>query len=139
MLLSSKIPAKPAHIDGMACTYSVFVNPPIEYVPEIYHSCVLWLSTSLNEGFGLTTLEAMACGCPVVWINSYGLQEFLKHEHNCLITKNNKGHIIDAARILLDNKQIRKQVITNGYKTAALFRWKTTANNFRRVLDKICK
>ena len=33
---------------------------------EIYNVADILISTSLNEGFGLPLLEAMACGCPVV-------------------------------------------------------------------------
>jgi glycosyltransferase involved in cell wall biosynthesis len=33
---------------------------------EIYNVADIIISTSLNEGFGLPLLEAMACGCPVV-------------------------------------------------------------------------
>ena len=33
---------------------------------EIYNVADILISTSLNEGFGMPLLEAMACGCPVV-------------------------------------------------------------------------
>lgn len=33
---------------------------------KIYNSATLYVSTALNEGFGMPQLEAMACGCPVV-------------------------------------------------------------------------
>ena len=33
---------------------------------KLYNSATLYVSTALNEGFGLPQLEAMACGCPVV-------------------------------------------------------------------------
>jgi glycosyltransferase involved in cell wall biosynthesis len=33
---------------------------------RLYNLAALYVSTSLNEGFGLPQLEAMNCGCPVV-------------------------------------------------------------------------
>jgi glycosyltransferase involved in cell wall biosynthesis len=35
-------------------------------IPAIYQGCDLWLFPSLEEGFGLPILEAMACGTPVI-------------------------------------------------------------------------
>ena len=37
-----------------------------EQLAELYHVAECFVSTSLNEGFGLPQLEALRCGCPVV-------------------------------------------------------------------------
>lgn len=39
---------------------------PIEDLVKMYNMASVYVSTSLNEGFGLPQLEAMNCGCPVV-------------------------------------------------------------------------
>jgi glycosyltransferase involved in cell wall biosynthesis len=39
---------------------------PTEDLVRLYNLAALYVSTSLNEGFGLPQLEAMNCGCPVV-------------------------------------------------------------------------
>jgi glycosyltransferase involved in cell wall biosynthesis len=39
---------------------------PIDDLPWLYSTAAVYVSTSLNEGFGLPQLEAMSCGCPVV-------------------------------------------------------------------------
>src|SRR5690606_3629676 len=41
------------------------------YVPndellKLYNLATIYVSTSVNEGFGMPQLEAMSCGCPVV-------------------------------------------------------------------------
>ena len=37
----------------------------------------LFLSTSRHESYGLTTMEALAAGTPVVGVRSYGIEETL--------------------------------------------------------------
>jgi glycosyltransferase involved in cell wall biosynthesis len=44
-------------------------------LPAIYSAAACFVFTSLYEGFGLTPLEAMACGAPVVCSNATSLPE----------------------------------------------------------------
>ncbi len=44
-------------------------------LPALYSGCALFVLPSLEEGFGLPALEAMACGAPVVTSNRAALPE----------------------------------------------------------------
>ena len=48
---------------------------PDEDLPRFYSYADLLVHPSLSEGFGLTPLEAMACGTPVVSSNAGALPE----------------------------------------------------------------
>lgn len=44
----------------------------------LYHLANVYVSTSLNEGFGLPQLEAMSCGCPVVCPHNSAMIEIVE-------------------------------------------------------------
>lgn len=50
---------------------------------DLYRSCHVYVNPSLAEGFGLTVVEAMACGLPIVSPIHTGLTEFLRSD-NCI-------------------------------------------------------
>jgi glycogen(starch) synthase len=59
---------------------------PHSRLPEIYREHQIFAFTSLwHEPFGLTHLEAMASGTPVMSTAIGGTAEFLRHEHNSLV------------------------------------------------------
>lgn len=50
-----------------------------EELVMLYNSASCFVSTSLNEGFGLPQLEALACGCPVVTANNSAMTEVVSN------------------------------------------------------------
>ncbi len=54
--------------------YRYRANP--EQVSAIYNSVRVFLCSSLQEGYGLTGLESMACGCALVSTDTMGVHEY---------------------------------------------------------------
>ena len=107
-------------------------------LPAIYNMCSMWISPSTNEGFGLTTLEAMGCGIPVIWVPSFGLEEYLTHRKNCMVARN-KSEIVASINALLSNTDLFSTIAENGRRTAKQFVWDRSANMFKRALEDILK
>lgn len=73
-----------------------------EKLLSIYNSATLYVSTALNEGFGMPQLEAMACGCPVVSPHNSAMIEVVENR-GCTISGWNEEDWIDTISILLNN------------------------------------
>ena len=49
-----------------------------ELLVKLYNLATCYVSTALNEGFGMPQLEAMSCGCPVITANNSAMTEVAK-------------------------------------------------------------
>lgn len=137
LLLSAKLPTNVDLLNELVVPYSLCVNPPQHLVPSLYVSSNIWLSTSLNEGFGLPIIEAMSCGTPTAVVPSYGLDDYLVHQENCLIVPNNKERIASSMNILIKDKDMYKKIVSGGKALAKKFNWEDTVKAFMKVLTDI--
>jgi glycosyltransferase involved in cell wall biosynthesis/SAM-dependent methyltransferase len=91
-----------------------------EALPDVYGSADAFLFTSeWTEPFGLTPIEAMACGTPVVGTNLGGSAEFLVHGANALVVPpHDPVTLARAVTLLADEPALRRQLIEGGARTA---------------------
>jgi glycosyltransferase involved in cell wall biosynthesis len=73
----------PINIIGLERTNSV------DELAEWYSTADVYVNTSLEETFGLTTVEAMACGTPVVVYDATACPEIVSSEVGFVVEKNN--------------------------------------------------
>jgi glycosyltransferase involved in cell wall biosynthesis len=60
----------------------------IELLRLIYSAADIFVMPSIQEAFGQTGIEAMACGTPVIGFDNTGMSDFIQHEYNGLLVKN---------------------------------------------------
>lgn len=101
-----------------------------DLISEYQHADVFVLP-SQYEGFGLTVLEAMACGAPVVCSNVSSLPEVVG-DAGRLVPPNDAGALTAALREILSNPRLAADLRRRGLRRAADFTWENTA---RRTLD----
>lgn len=92
---------------------------------------------SLYEGFGLTALEAMACGAPVIVSDRGALPEVVADAG--IVTAPNATAVADALRRLLGDPQLAARLSAAGQRRAAAFTWARTADGWLAVLRDAAK
>jgi glycosyltransferase involved in cell wall biosynthesis len=111
------------------------------YVPDsdlsaLYSGARAYLLPSLTEGFGLTALEAMACGAPVIASSAGALPE----------TVGQAGILIDPLDIpkwacamldLLNDEECRQEYRQRGLERASKFSWERTAQRVLQELEAV--
>ena len=99
-----------------------------EALKQLYNEATVYVMPSIVEGFGMTLLEAMACGCPVIVTDSGGAIDIIRHNHNGLLIPygNAKQLAASISRIMMDEEK-KERLIQNGLKTVQDFRWEVIA------------
>jgi glycosyltransferase involved in cell wall biosynthesis len=94
--------------------------------PAIYSGASVFVFPSLYEGFGLTPLEAMSCGTPVICSNRTSLPEVVG---NAAITLDpeNTGAIVEAMRRVLTDSELRAGLRARSLQRAGQFSWRKAA------------
>jgi glycosyltransferase involved in cell wall biosynthesis len=120
------------------------VGPRVEWRPYatgeelvgLYRGARMLLLPSLYEGFGLTALEAMACGTPVIAGNRSSLPELVDGA-GLLVDPTDAGAIAEAMGRLFTDDRLAAELLARGLARARLFGWERTATMLRAVLGEV--
>ena len=89
-----------------------------------------------SETFGMTMLEAMKCGLPILATNNQISKEILSSAGFCKDTSND---IKDNLIKMIENKNILKSKIINGKKISNKFKWNITSKRTFKFLENLGK
>lgn len=109
---------------------------PTEELAFLYNAARAFALPSFYEGFGLSPLEAMASGLPVIVSNVSSLPEVVG-DAGLLIDPNDvDGWAVALNRVLTDD-DLRAEMAAKGIKRAALFSWERAARETLSVYRKV--
>jgi glycosyltransferase involved in cell wall biosynthesis len=115
---------------GLKIGKDVFYNGCIsrDELPTFYSSIDLYTCSSLSEGFGLSVVEAEACGKPVVCFDAGSLPEVVKDRKTGIVVREKNGRAMaDAIITLLTDEGKRKKYGDAAAEWAKTFDWEKTA------------
>jgi len=87
-------------------------------VPNLINQSRIFIYPSREEPFGLSILEAMGCGVPVVTTNVYGPSEIITEGQDGLtVNPDNVNALVEAVSTLLNSEKRRVQMGRRGRET----------------------
>lgn len=120
---------------GMPRWVSYTRNASPEQLRNIYSHSSMYVCASINEGYGLTCVEAMSCSCPVVVSDFLGSREYAKDGQNALVSPAaDPEAMADNICRLLTDAELRERVSAGAYESTRGLSWDVAVRRFASFL-----
>ncbi|MEJ2241116.1 MAG: glycosyltransferase family 4 protein [Candidatus Bathyarchaeota archaeon] len=107
---------------------------------SLYNSANIFVSSSIQEGQGISMLEAQATAKPVVAFNVTAIKEVVKNHETGLLVKPNKNELSKAILFLLSDKVLQRKMGRSGREFVSKnFSWEISAKNMLNVYSEVTK
>jgi len=120
--------------DLAACVTYLGQPDPVTLV-QLYNAADCLMAPSLYEGFGLTILEAMACGTPVITANVSAMPE-VAGDAAILVDPTDTAAIAEAVQRLYTHPEDRQCLSQKGLERVKQFTWENTAEQVAQVYER---
>jgi glycosyltransferase involved in cell wall biosynthesis len=102
---------------------------------RLYNEAAVFVNPSLKEGWGLTSIEANACGSPVVAADSPGLRDSVRNgETGLRVPPLDGAAFAGAIASILENPALADRLRTGGLAWAGAHDWEQTSRVTGEVL-----
>jgi glycosyltransferase involved in cell wall biosynthesis len=113
-------------------------NPEPQTLINFYNAADVLVAPSLYEGFGLTVLEAMACGTPTITSNVSSIPE-VAGDAAVLVDPTDVAAITEAVLRINRDRAFRQDLIDRGLARVKEFSWKKTAEQTAQLYEQVVK
>lgn len=110
----------------------------IDKVLYLYKLATIFINPSLYEGFGVSALEAMAVGTPVIVSNKSALPEIAGNAA-LLVDPYNTKEFADAITKIVKEKKLRHDLVKKGKERALEFTWQDSVSKLLKVYYEVLK
>ncbi|MBI4830121.1 MAG: glycosyltransferase family 4 protein [Candidatus Lindowbacteria bacterium] len=107
---------------------------------DLYRRAQVVVNPSAKEGWGLTVIEANACGTPVIAAEAPGLIESVLHEKTGLLYPHDDIDALSKAIIrLLKDKPLRERFAARSIQWASEFTWEKATQEIEAFMDRVVR
>jgi phosphatidylinositol alpha-mannosyltransferase len=138
--------------DGCRRRLSARSRPQVAFLGELhgdalvreYRECDLFCAPSVgHESFGITLLEAMAAGKPIVAARIPGYVDVVRDGEEALLHRTaDPSDLRDALRRVVTDGALRRRLVERGQHSVQAYGWKrvasTVAEHYERMLRERC-
>lgn len=113
----------------------------VDYVPDMtsfYSGCDAFILPSVDDGFGLSLMEAMAAGVPSIATRNCGASELLVPDRDCLLIEAfSVDQIKEAVLRLYESRELRERLESSGPAAVAALQEGGLARPYEEGVDHL--
>lgn len=109
-------------------------NASQEETIKIYNKVSIFASATIFEGFGLTGLEAMACGAALVSTDYPAVREYANNDNAMLSPIKNIDLLSENIETLIKDQDKRIEIANNGHETAQGYSMDNAYKKFEKAI-----
>ena len=132
------VPALRQHVQRLGITHAVEIRGFVDEEEKValYRSARVFVNPSEKEGWGLTVLEANACGAPAVASDSPGLRDAVRHERSGVLVPHADVDAWAAAILrLLQEPDTWRRLRAGALEWAGQFSWDAVTDQTQQVIE----
>lgn len=123
-------------VEGLGSHITYLGNPDKATLVQLYNAANILVAPSLHEGFGMTLLEAMACGTPVITANVSAMPEVVG-DAGVLVDPQDWEAIADVICHLHADPVFYQELVNKGLERVKAFTWEKTAEQIAEIYEKL--
>ncbi|MFV0469899.1 MAG: glycosyltransferase family 4 protein [Dysgonomonas sp.] len=116
-----------------------FYQTPAD-LPDVYNRCAIFITNSFTEGFGLVSVEAMACGCALICTDIPGHREFATDNETALLVEpQNSAQMAEKICSLIEDNAKRITIAKQGNNYVQRYSWESAVGKMENVINEAIK
>lgn len=115
-----------------------FVGPVVDERPGYYAHSDVYACPTTKASFGITLLEAMACGTPIVCSDILGFRDVVAHGREAyMVPCDDVDALANGLVHLLDDEPLRRQLAAAGCARAREYDWSVVTDRILSVYGEV--
>ena len=113
----------------------VYGHIPQLKLNSIINKCHVFVLPSIQEGFGIVTLQAVAAGCPIIVSENSGASDFVvNNKCGFVVPIRNSNAITDKLQLLTDDKDLLNELSLNAINHAKGNTWSDYVDKLNKLI-----
>lgn len=106
-------------------------------LPFLYRGAQLYINPALDDGFGTTVLEAMACEVPVISSNTGSVSEVCGGDNAIYFDAQDITNMAEAMHHVFDDQKLSDDLRKKGVAQSKVYTWADTAEKTLQVYKEV--
>lgn len=114
-----------------------YESMPHNEIGKIMQESFMFVLPSIDEGFGVVLVEALASGLPCIAFNSGGVTDILDENQGILVEPGNVSELSSAINELITNRNLYNRLSVSGREIAKEFDWNLIAERVIQIYSRV--